>query len=122
MAEFCTRHGGHDHRAWGIWASLSAGTLGDKGGALDWTDLGPGEILDGIRDLGDGSVDDPVTFVAHPRDGLLGYFDQYGFDPYTGTDSAVVEPNFINASANELIDPGLFTMEFDAMEILNAKR
>ena len=96
--------------------------LGDKGGALDWTDLGPGEILDGIRDLGDGSVDDPVTFVAHPRDGLLGYFDQYGFDPYTGTDSAVVEPNFINASANELIDPGLFTMEFDAMEILNAKR
>ena len=56
-----------------------------------------------------------------PRDGLLGYFDQYG-DPYTGTNHAVVEPNFINASANEAIDPGLFTMEFDAMEILNAKR
>ena len=60
--------------------------------------------------------------MAHPRDGLSGYFDQYGFDPYTGTDSAVVEPNFINESANDLISEGLFTMEFDAMEILNAKR
>ena len=96
--------------------------IGDKGGALDWTDLSPIEILDGIRDLGDPSVEDPLVFVAHPRDGLSGYFDQYGFDPYTGTDSAVVEPNFINESANDLISEGLFTMEFDAMEILNAKR
>jgi len=97
--------------------------IGDKGGALDWTDLEPQEIMDGIRDLGEPGLGDPMVFVAHPRDGLLGYFDQYGFDTYSGANGAVAaEPDDLVAFANELINGGLFSMDFDAMEILNAKR
>lgn len=96
--------------------------LADRGGALDWTDLEPQEIIDGIRDLGDPNVVDPLVVVAHPRDGVLGYFDQYGFDMYSGTDSAVVEPSVFSELTNDQISAAQFSMDFDAMEILNAKR
>jgi hypothetical protein len=96
--------------------------LADRGGALDWTGLEPQEIIDGIRDLGATEIAEPVVFVAHPRDGMLGYFDQYGFDPFSGTDSAVSEPSLFAALANPQISTAQFSMNFDAMEVLNAKR
>jgi hypothetical protein len=96
--------------------------LADRGGALDWTGLEPQEIMDGIRTMGDPEVADPLVVVAHPRDGLLGYLDQYGFDMYSGTDNAIVEPSTITALANDLISAPQFSMDFDAMEILNGKR
>ena len=96
--------------------------LADQGGALDWTNLEPQEIMDGLRDLGDPEISDPLVVVAHPRDGLSGYFDQYGFDMYSGTDSAVVEPNLFTELTNDQISARQFSMDFDAMEVLNAKR
>jgi hypothetical protein len=97
--------------------------MADAGGALDWTDLEPREILDGIIDLGAPGGGEPVTFVAHPRDGLLGYFDQYGFDPYAGAPGqAVADPGFLQSGLNDLISSQQFTLGIDAMEILNAKR
>jgi len=97
--------------------------LADQGGALDWTGLAPTEILDGIQDLGLPKTTDPVTFIAHPRDGMLGYFDQYGFDPYGGVvNGASATPGQFTELANPLISASQFTLEVDAMEILNAKR
>ena len=96
--------------------------IADRGGALDWTELEPQEIMDGIRNLGDPEIVDPLVVVAHPRDGVLGYFDQYGFDMYSGTDSAVVEPSVFSELTNDQISAAQFSMDFDAMEILNAKR
>ena len=96
--------------------------LADRGGALDWTGLEPQEIFDGLRDLGDPEVVDPLIVAAHPRDGVLGYFDQYGFDMYSGTDSAVVEPSLFTELTNDQVSAAQFSMDFDAMEILNAKR
>ncbi len=101
---------------------LLVDTLADHGGAFDWTGLLPREILEGIRDLGDPRAsEDPVVFVAHPRDGILGYFDQYGFDPYAGTDRAVANPSPLNYLFNELISPEGFSTAFDALEILGSK-
>jgi hypothetical protein len=97
--------------------------MADAGGALDWTDLEPSEILDGIVDLGAPGLGEPVVFVAHPRDGLLGYFDQYGLDPFDGTpNNPKVDPGFLQAGLNELISTEQFTLNLDAMEVLNAKR
>lgn len=91
------------------------------GGALDWTGLEPGEILDGLRAMGRDGVD-PVTFVAHPRDGILGYFDQFGFDPYVGEiGQPVADAGFLTLT-NPLLDSRNFDTDFDALELLNGKR
>jgi hypothetical protein len=101
---------------------LRVDTLADHGGAFDWTGLLPREIMQGIRDLGDPRAEEPpVVFVAHPRDGILGYFDQYGLDPYAGTDRAVADPSPLNYLFNDLISPEAFSTDFDAVEILGAK-
>jgi hypothetical protein len=101
---------------------LRVDTLADHGGAFDWTGLLPREIMQGIRDLGDPRAEEPpVVFVAHPRDGILGYFDQYGLDPYVGTNRAVANPSPLNYLFNDLISPEAFSTDFDAVEILGAK-
>ena len=64
---------------------LESDFLAEAGGAFDWTDLTPSEILDEIEDQGVSAGYEPMTFIGHPRDGILGYFDQYGFSPYKGT-------------------------------------
>ncbi len=93
--------------------------LDEAGGAMDWTGMIPGEILGGIKDLGA----DPVTMVAHPRDGILGYFDQFGFDPYSGTPGNPVSNPGTSAAANPLFFKSqYFTLEFDALELFNGKR
>ena len=28
---------------------------------------------------------EPVVYIGHPRDGILGYFDQFNLDPYKVT-------------------------------------
>lgn len=96
---------------------LVADHLDPSGGAFDWTGQTPDEMLDGLRKLGGGDVV-PVTFVAHPRDGILGYFDQFGWDPYTGE----VIPSLANITNPILANPGNFSFEYDALELLNGKR
>jgi hypothetical protein len=97
--------------------------MADQGGALDWTGQTPIEILNGIRDLGAPKGTEPVTFIAHPRDGMLGYFDQYGFDPYGGSiNAASATPGQFTELANPLISAVDFTLDVDAIEVLNAKR
>jgi hypothetical protein len=107
---------------------MAVDPLADAGGALDWTGLEPGELVDGLRDLAHPGID-PVVFVGHPRDGILGYFDQYGLDPYAGTPgigagnsgTLSVDPGFL-AIVNPLLAADAFTTDFDAIELLNGKR
>lgn len=96
---------------------LMADTLKDGGGAFDWTGMTPNEILDSLTDLGPPDVS-PLRMVAHPRDGILGYFDQYGWDPYTGT---VVTP-IMAELGNEILADDNFSLNFEALELLNGKR
>jgi hypothetical protein len=100
----------------------------DASGALDWTGLEPGDLVDGLRDLALPGIE-PVVFVGHPRDGILGYFDEYGFDPYSGTPGLTpgsggqltIDPGFL-AVVNPLLAADAFTTDFDAIELLNGKR
>lgn len=82
-------------------------------GAPDWSCLPTKEIIGAIRDAGDGM--EPLTIVAHPRDGFFGYIDQNGVDTFTmnrqlGT---LTKTNPIFRTT---------TCDFDAMEIMGAKR
>jgi len=82
-------------------------------GAHDWSCQPGGEILDGIREIGDEF--EPFTIVAHPRDGFFGYLDQLGVDPYRfDRELSLLEadnPVFRTASC-----------DFDAMELIHNKR
>ncbi len=100
---------------------------GDAGGAFDWTGLAPDEILDALYDAGSDAGFDPLLFVAHPRAGILGYFDQYGFDPYGGLPGirgAAGTPRVVTPTlgfTNPLLRADLFTLQFDALEIMGTK-
>lgn len=95
---------------------LTRDTLKQNGGAFDWTGMLPDDILGSLNDMADPNVQ-PIRFVAHPRDGILGYFDQYGYDPYTGT---VATP--IMSFANPILGADNFSTNFEALELLNGKR
>ncbi len=96
---------------------LADDTLAASGGAFDWTGMPPAEVLGELRRMGDEAGFDPVRFVAHPRDGILGYFDQYGFDPITGD---VNTPTL--SYVNPLLHEEGFSLDFEALELLNGKR
>lgn len=96
---------------------LADDPLADQGGAFDWTGYAPDDILDELEDIGVRAGYQPVRIVAHPRDGILGFFDQYGFDPYSGQ---VVTPTL--SVLNELLRDNNFTDNYDALELLNGKR
>jgi hypothetical protein len=104
--------------------------LGDVGGAADWTGMSPVNIVEALREQGADAGTDPLVFVAHPRDGILGYFDQYGFDPYAGeVGSPVFEQSLIygvpradGSPVNPLITPGNVTLDMDALELFTGKR
>lgn len=96
--------------------------LAPSGGAFDWSGRTPEEIFDGIRAAYTDGVD-PLVLIAHPRDGILGYFDQYGMSGYTSSDGEemdVVQPTL--SLKNPLLRPENFTLDADAMEVFNAKR
>lgn len=82
-------------------------------GAHDWTCETGAQILAAIAASGDGMQ--PLTVVAHPRDGFFGYFDQSGVDPFTfGRTLSLLERT----------NPAFRTVgcDYDAMEIIQGKR
>lgn len=90
----------------------------EQGGSYDWTGMTPADIFLALDELGIAAGTDPVTMVAHPRDGILGYFDQYGFSPYTGELSTptLSLPYSLAHPDSQLV------WDFDAIELLNGKR
>ena len=96
--------------------------LAEAGGSFDWTGYEPEEMITELRDIGAKAGTEPFVFVGHPRDGILGYFDQYGLDPYTSVDGDyALDPSLLTA-ANELLAADNFTLDFDGLELLNGKR
>jgi len=109
-------------------------TIADAGGAIDWTARTPQEIIDDMRELKDPNQEvEPVVFVGHPRDGILGYFDQYGLVSYdTEDDAPSFDANILstallstmtsNLANADILKPENFSTDFDAIEILGGKR
>ncbi len=100
----------------------------DVNGAIDWTDRTPAVLIDDLRALGRDAGHEPIIFVGHPRDGILGYFDQYGLDPYAGFPGGLGEvgtPMIRRPTltlTNPLLASELLSWNFDGLEILNGKR
>jgi len=95
-----------------------------KGGALDWTGMTPAEVIDSVAALGAYSPDETIVFIGHPRDGILGYFDQFGFSPFEGSllSPETNTPLLNLLGGNDLLESENFTLDFEALEILNGKR
>ncbi|MFM7204036.1 MAG: hypothetical protein ACKO6N_24920 [Myxococcota bacterium] len=104
------------------------------GGAVDWTELTPTEMIQALKGKGLYGPDQTIAMVAHPRDGILGYFDVYGYNPWTDVVNPQQDSDFAIRSlsdlnfyletfkVNPLFNHELFTLQFDALELLNAKR
>jgi hypothetical protein len=63
-----------------------------------------------------------VVQVNHPRDSILGYFDQYGV---SGDDLTVTTPSGLfapNTTDHPEFSASVFSWEFDAIEVFNGKR
>ena len=63
-----------------------------------------------------------IVQVNHPRDSILGYFDQYGVDP---DDLTVTTPGGLfapNTEQHPEFDASVFSWGFDAIEVFNGKR
>jgi hypothetical protein len=110
---------------------LAQDFLTEAGGGregVDWTGRSPDEIVESLRMMGRASGQDPFVFVGHPRDGILGYFDQYGFDPYDGRPGMAGEPGVPVVRRpqfslfNDLLTETRVTWDFEGLELLNGKR
>jgi hypothetical protein len=106
---------------------LEADFTAEGGGARDWTGEVPYEMIIGLRNQGRAAGFDPMVFVAHPRAGILGYFDQYGFSAYGGVPGIGGQPGRplvqtpTLALANPLLNRENFLLDVDAMEIMGTK-
>jgi len=90
-------------------------------GAFEWTGMEPEDIFDSLRANGPEGLD-PIVIVAHPHDGILGYFDQYGLNPYEDDDGDVKIDRPMLSLTNELLAPDNFSLDFDVLEVFNSYR
>ncbi|OGQ25157.1 MAG: hypothetical protein A2138_06700 [Deltaproteobacteria bacterium RBG_16_71_12] len=95
-------------------------------GSFEWAMKTPTEIFDKLRALGlkdqSGAVKPIVLQVNHPRDSILGYFDQYGVsadDLSVQGQSGLLAPD---PTIHPEFDKQQFNFDFDAFEVFNGKR
>ncbi len=94
-------------------------------GSFPWALRDPQDIFDDLRKRGamgqDGEKLKVVVQVNHPRDSILGYFEQYAVDPETllvHGQSGLVAPKL---DAHPEFAPEKFSWDFDAIEVFNGK-
>ncbi|RAL21533.1 hypothetical protein DL240_11765 [Lujinxingia litoralis] len=107
-------------------------------GSMAWQDVPPQQIFDALRELGSLGPDRTIVQVNHPRDSLLGYFNQHYINAFSGvpelpvntaegTDKIVATVSSPNGPAfvrknDEGSYESTFSDDFDAIEIYNGKR
>jgi hypothetical protein len=98
-------------------------------GAFEWSGRRPQQLFDDLRSLGFYSPEQTVIQVNHPRDTILGYFNDYNVDPDTmepnDGDNALLTPTC--TEEDEAMDrcefgKDKFSWDFDAIEVFNGKR
>lgn len=88
-------------------------------GAPSWFKRTPQELFDSLRGLGDERT---IVQVNHPRDTIMGYFNQYRFDHETlvaAGQQGLIAPN---PETHPEYLAANFSLDFDAIEILNGER
>lgn len=89
-------------------------------GAFEWSQRPPQELFDSIRALGKYGAENTIVQVNHPRDTILGYFNDYNYNPDTGM--LEEEDSLLLAPEGPEFGPDKFSWDFDAIEIFNGKR
>ncbi len=101
-----------------------------NGTAFDWVECKPQQLFDNSRNLGRYGPQNTIVQVNHPRDSILGYFNQYYVNPYTAQPEV---PDAYNYPATSFFiyphdrkvgqfAPEAFSYDFDAIEVVNGKR
>ena len=99
--------------------------------SFDWVECSPKQIFSNLRELGAYGPSKTIVQVNHPRDSILGYFDQYYVHPYTGIPEenpsgdnygSLVSLGIRSNSASGQFEAESFSADFDAVEVFNGKR
>jgi hypothetical protein len=89
-------------------------------GAFEWSGRPPQDLFNDLRALGSRGPENTIVQVNHPRDTILGYFNDYNYNPDTGeveeSDSILLSPE------GPEFGPDKVSWNFDALEIYNGKR
>jgi hypothetical protein len=95
-------------------------------GSFEWALRNPADIFADLRSRGrpgaDGKPGAIVLQVNHPRDSILGYFDQYGVNADTMEpegQSGLIAPDPVQ---HPEFSKDAFSFDFDAIEVFNGKR
>ncbi|HEY4223236.1 MAG TPA: hypothetical protein VGO62_17885, partial [Myxococcota bacterium] len=109
-------------------------------GSFEWALRTPDQVFTDLRKLGrsdgKGGVLPIIVQVNHPRDSILGYFDQYGVSPVdlapSGVANALLKPDdcdpeldpggCVQPGRHTEFNPKNFSFNFDAIEVMNGKR
>jgi len=109
-------------------------------GSFQWAKQTPGDVFKSMRAMGrlnpecvaENTVDkttceddllDVIVQVNHPRDSILGYFDQYGVSADDMGAYGVADPLFgPDTSFRPEFHARNFSYDFDAIEVFNGKR
>ena len=107
-------------------------------GSFPWANIPPGEIFATLRSQGLFGPDEVVIQTNHPRDQVLGYFDQFALSGLTAEPKKLkpssfglglpASPMFVAYDENDEIATdeegyaiSMFSYDFDAMELLNGR-
>ncbi len=91
-----------------------------RGGEILWAGQTPTSIFTQLRDAG-GGRDQTIVQVNHPVTSILGYFAQFHLDPETGDTYVPQGLSAAFAPFRDEFDAGNFSLDVDAIEIVNAK-
>ena len=93
-----------------------------RGGDFTWANEPPDSLFAQLRGLGKNGADETIVQVNHPRDNVLGYFSQFNMVQETGVAEVKVGLRGVFAPYGDEFAPGAFSLDFDALEVLNGKR
>jgi len=88
-------------------------------GSFSWHNNKPAEVFEKLRDLGAHGPDKTIVQVNHPRDTILGYYNQYNFNPDTG--KAEESADLFLSLEGPAFGPENFNDDYDAIEVFNGK-
>jgi len=91
-------------------------------GSFEWSSRTPDEIFNSIRDLGINR-EETIVQVNHPRDTILGYFNQFVWDQDDAVALGQSDPLLgVNVANYPNFAKENFSLDFDAIEVFNGKR
>lgn len=89
-------------------------------GAFGWSGRPPRDIFEDLRALGKYGPENTVIQCNHPRDSILGYFNDYNWNQDIGEPEEAT--SLLLAPEGPEFGPENFDLSFDAIEIYNGKR